>query len=347
MSRSRLATVLEDGLRLPPGEVLVLRPPAAMDLSALPRERVLIRHGFRPDRDAWAAAGYGVVDAAPEGAAAALACMPRSKALARSLVHQAARAVSESGLVLVDGQRTDGVDALWREVRERVPGTEGLSQGHGRLFWFEGGPGARAAFEDWRDEGPRRGSHGLFAEPGVFSADGPDRGSLLLAEALPPRLPRRLADFGAGIGVLALAALAREGVESIDLVEAEIHALDCARLNVADPRATFRWEDALALPPALEWDGILMNPPFHGTGREADPGIGRAFIAAAARHLAPGGQLWLVANRHLPYEAALADAFREVAAIGGDGGYKLIHATGPKGRGAAPRPAARGRVRRR
>lgn len=329
MARSRLATALAEGLSMPEGEILVLRPPAAMDLSALPRERVLVRHGFRPDRDAWAGAGYRLSDEAVT-VPAALVSVPRSKALARGLIAEAAAAA----LVLVDGQRTDGVDALWREVRaRRGEAVEGLTQGHGRLFWFAGGAG----FEDWALPGPVRGEGGLFAQPGVFSADGPDRGSALLAQALPATLPARMADFGAGIGVLALAALAREGVASIDLIEAERLALDCARTNVPDERARFLWEDATAGARG-PYGGIVTNPPFHA-GRSPDPRLGQGFIEAAARALAPQGQLWLVANRHLPYEATLGELFRQVAEIGGDAGFKLLHASQPlKARGAAKRP---------
>jgi 16S rRNA (guanine1207-N2)-methyltransferase len=326
MSRSRLSTALDQGLSLPEGGILVLRPPAAMDLFALPRERVAIHHTFRPDRDAWAGAGWRVVEE-PGPAAVALVCVPRSKVLARGLIAEAARLAP---LVLVDGQRTDGVDSLWREVRARRGEVEGLTQGHGRLFWFEGGGG----FGDWALPGPRKGPDGLFSQPGVFSADGADRGSVLLAEVLPSKLPKRMADFGAGIGVLALAALSREGVESIDLIEAERLALDCAKANVTDPRARFLWEDVRAGARG-PYDGIVMNPPFH-EGRAGDPGLGRAFIEAAAKALAPQGQLWLVANRHLPYEAALQEAFRQVAEIGGDAGFKLMHAGQPVRARAAP-----------
>lgn len=330
MSRSRLLTALDGGLALPEGEILVLRPPAAMDLSALPPERVAIHHTFRPDRDAWAGAGWRVVEE-PGPAAVAVVCVPRVKALARGLVAEAARLAP---LVLVDGQRTDGVDSLWRDVRAKRGEVEGLTQGHGRLFWFAGGAG----FEDWTLPGPRQGADGLWTQPGVFSAEGADRGSVLLAEALPGKLPRRVADFGAGVGVLALAALAREGVESLDLIEAERLALDCARRNVTDPRARFLWEDARAGARG-PYDAVLMNPPFHA-GRTPDPALGRAFIAAAAKALTPSGQLWVVANRHLPYEAALQEAFRQVEEIGGDAGFKLLHAAQPlKARAAAPRPS--------
>ncbi|EYD74502.1 Ribosomal RNA small subunit methyltransferase C [Rubellimicrobium mesophilum DSM 19309] len=336
MSKTRLLTALDGGLALPEGEILVLRPPMAMDLGALPAERVAIRHTFRPDRDAWAGAGWRVVEeAGPAGVA--LVCVPRSKTLARGLIAEAARLAP---MVLVDGQRTDGVDSVWREVRARRGEVEGLTQGHGRLFWFAGGDG----FEDWALPGPVKGADGLFSQPGVFSAEGADRGSLLLAEALPSTLPKRMADFGAGIGVLSLAVLARERVESVDLIEAERLALDCARLNVTDPRARFLWEDA-TVGARGPYDGIVMNPPFHA-GRAADPGLGRAFLAAAAKALTPSGQLWVVANRHLPYEATLQEGFRQVAEIGGDAGFKLLHASQPVRAKVAARPSGVQRSRR-
>lgn len=336
MARSRISTALDGGLTLPDGDILVLRPPAAMDLFALPPERLRIHHTFRPDRDAWVGAGLRVVEE-PEPAAVALVCVPRSKALARGLVAEAARLAP---LVLVDGQRTDGVDALWREVRAKQEDrVEGLTQGHGRLFWFEGGAG----FEDWALPGPVRGEGGLFTQPGVFSADGPDRGTVMLAGALPGKLPGRMADFGAGVGVLSLAVLAREGVRSLDLIEAERLALDCARLNVTDERARFLWEDVTAGVRG-PYDGIVMNPPFH-QGRAPEPRLGRAFLEAAAKALTPSGQLWVVANRHLPYEAPLAALFRQVEEIGGDAGFKLLHAAQPlKGKGA-PREVVRARRR--
>ena len=64
--------------------------------------------------------------------------------------------------------------------------------------------------------------------------------------------------------------------------------------------------------------------------------LGVAFIRAAAGMLTPSGQLWLVANRHLPYEKAMETLFRDVAEIGGTAGFKVLRALRPA---AAPRPA--------
>lgn len=321
MADARLTTAIESGtLVLPEGAILALRPAAGTDISALPKDRTRIAHGFRPDIDAWEAQGWSVAEPAP--ASAVVVFLPRSKPLARAMVAQAA---TLAPMVIVDGQKTDGVDSLWREMRTRVNDLPCVTRAHGRLFWFAS---EAVDLSDWQAPAPAEVEGGFVTQWGAFSSDGPDRGSQLLVAALPKKLPARMADLGAGWGYLARAVLEREGVKSLDLVEAEALALDCARRNVTDPRAAFHWADATRFRPDHLYDGIVSNPPFH-VGRAADPALGRAFIAAAARMLAPSGQLWMVANRHLPYEAALRDSFRHVEEIGGDGAFKLFHAVRP------------------
>jgi 16S rRNA (guanine1207-N2)-methyltransferase len=130
--------------------------------------------------------------------------------------------------------------------------------------------------------------------------------------------------------------LRREGVEEVHLVEAEHDALAAARANITDPRARFHWADATRFAPDARFGAVVMNPPFH-TGRSADPALGRAFIAAAARLLLPTGTLWMVANRHLPYERALAEMFREVEPLPGPRAYKILRASRPVGSPGARR----------
>ena len=49
-------------------------------------------------------------------------------------------------------------------------------------------------------------------------------------------------------------------------------------------------------------------------------------IAAAAAAMRLGGRLWLVANRHLPYEAVLQEHFGEVRVVATRGGFKVFEA---------------------
>lgn len=324
MIGERVRLALEDGGLVLPGEgrIAVIGPAAGADLSALPRARLQLVQGFYPDHMHWAQAGYDTV-LAPEGSfAAALVILPRAKPLALARVEQAGR-ITGGGLVVVDGQKTDGIDSVIKALRARVTLAGSVSKAHGKLVWFTGGD-----FADWA-AAERVIEGGFVTRPGVFSAAGPDKGSQALAAALPASLKGRVADLGAGWGYLARAILAREGVEALDLIEADHTALECARRNVPDPRTRFFWADATGFDPDAPYDVVVSNPPFHA-GRAGEPGLGQAFIAAAASMLKPSGSFWMVANRHLPYEAALRAHFAEIREVSGTPGFKLLQAAKPR-----------------
>ncbi|WP_294621700.1 class I SAM-dependent methyltransferase [uncultured Roseovarius sp.] len=321
---SRLTLAVEAGdLALPEvGRIAVFAPRGDTDLSALPKGRVQVITGFKPDVDAFAKQEFNCAVAPQRTYAAAVVFVPRAKAQARALVAKAC-AVSE-GIVIVDGAKTDGVDSILKAVRGRVPVWGPVNKAHGKLFWFEAG----AHFTDWAVAGTQEIAGGYVTAPGVFSADGVDPASRLLGDHLPEKLGAVVADLGAGWGYLSRRVLERESVERVHLVEADHAALDCAKQNVSDPRAAFYWADATTWHAPEPVDSVVMNPPFH-TGRAADPDLGRAFIAQAAGMLKPKGQLWMVANRHLPYETALSERFGEVTEITGDNRFKVLRATRP------------------
>lgn len=167
---------------------------------------------------------------------------------------------------------------------------------------------------------------GLWTQPGLFSWDRIDPGSALLAAHLPP-LAGQGADLGCGTGYLARSLLAASaGIESLSLVDLDRRAIGCARRNVEDPRARFTWTDVRSFAadaPGLDF--VVMNPPFHDGGAE-DRALGLGFIRRAAELLKRGGRLWLVANRHLPYEAEIKRLFPVVRAVADQGGFKIYEA---------------------
>lgn len=173
---------------------------------------------------------------------------------------------------------------------------------------------------------PRRDpALGLWTQPGVFSWDRPDPGTTLLLDVL-PELRGRGADLGCGIGVIAIAVLKGRETTRLELWDLDRRALACAQKNVPDPRATFHHGDVRRMAGGGgDLDFVVMNPPFHDGGRE-DRALGAAFITAASARLRPGGVCWLTANRHLPYEAPLAAAFREVRLRAETGGFKVYEA---------------------
>ncbi|MEF2551739.1 class I SAM-dependent methyltransferase [Aurantimonas sp. A2-1-M11] len=164
---------------------------------------------------------------------------------------------------------------------------------------------------------------GLRSQPGIFSWNRVDPGTSLLLRHLPP-LVGNGADLGAGLGILAIGVLASPKVEALTLVEIDRRAVEAAKVNVADPRARFLWADARESALA-DLDFVVSNPPFHAEGIE-DRGLGQAFITAAGRMLRRSGMLYLVANRHMPYEAVLRTSFRTVNTVADEAGYKIFEA---------------------
>ncbi len=324
MRSARFEMALKSGAMVVPlaGDIVVYRPVMGDDLSDFPKARTVVITGFKPDQDHFAAAGYRTALDGPVGLA--IVCLPRAKAAARAMIAVAAGAVGVGRRIVVDGQKTDGVESVLRDVAALgVAVGEVVSKAHGKLAVITAG----AALAVWAAV-PQTLAEGFITLPGVFSADGPDRGSVLLAAILPAKLPGRVADLGAGWGYLSRAILGRTGVKELDVIEAEAAALDCARLNITDPRVQFHWVDATTHRPTRPWDAVVMNPPFH-VARAADPNLGLAFLTAAQRGLSPSGTLWLVANRQLPYVAHLKTLFRQVDDLGGDAVFRLISASYP------------------
>jgi 16S rRNA (guanine1207-N2)-methyltransferase len=328
MTPDRWTLALDSGeLDAPAGRVLVMRARADSDFSAL--GEVSCVQGFAPDHERLAARGLPVSVEAEGRFDAALVQITKSRAGTLSAIAEALSHIPAGGLLLVDGQKEEGIEAIVKQLKRVFELDHVYSKAHGKLAWLRRPDQIPTEVLDWIAE-PEMGPHGYVTVPGGFSVEGPDRGSEILV-ALLPELKGRVADFGAGWGYLAAEVLAeQEGIESLDLVEADHAMLEAAQVNVDDPRADFHWADVTRFEPEAAYDAIICNPPFH-TGRRADPGLGRAFIQAAARHLTARGRFIMVANRHLPYEDTLKSCFGSGAMLGELEGYKIYEATKPKG----------------
>lgn len=334
MTRSdRLALAIEAGdLALPAeGRVVVLRALPRPSLALIPRDRLLCEQGFKPLHDALAAAGRTVTTRAEGPAAMAIVDLTRSRAETMGNIARALRMVAPGGTVLADGAKSDGVDSIARQVGRAIPLAGAFVKAHGRCFWLVRPEDLPEEVATWaRAAEPARNSDGFLTAPGMFSPDHADPGSRRLAEALDGGLAGSVADLGAGWGWLAREVLSGSPrITALDLYEADRGALDAARSNVEDPRAGFHWADATRPVPGARYDAVISNPPFH-QDRAADPGIGAAFIRAAAAILKPAGSFTLVANRQLPYESTLDAAFRHWEKLGEDGAYKVLRAERPR-----------------
>lgn len=283
--------------------------------------------GFRPDY--LALERMGLAGVSPHADAAGfdvtLVLAGRHRGHNELLAAEALERTKTGGLVVVAGAKDDGIASLRKQIGNLVQIEGSLPKYHGIAFWFRC-PKAGESVSALRSANPSVLVEDRFhTAPGMFSFDRVDAGSKLLVEHLPAgALQGHVADFCAGWGYLAAeVATCCPAITGLDLYEADFDALAAARRNV--PQASgFFWHDLLSEPLERRYDAIVMNPPFH-RARAAEPEIGVGMIRAAAKALKPGGRLWMVANRQLPYEAALA-AFSSHNEVARNGIFKVFSA---------------------
>lgn len=169
-------------------------------------------------------------------------------------------------------------------------------------------------------------SHGLMAQPGLFSWGHADVGSQLLIEHLPEHFSGRGMDLCCGYGLLAEHILRTSpDIDQIHLVEADRLALECAIQNTStwQQKVQTAWLDATSdpLPDKLDW--IVCNPPFH-TGQQLDIDLGKVIVQRACQSLKRGGVLYVVANRKLAYEGLMKSELQQIHTITEANGFKII-----------------------
>jgi 16S rRNA (guanine1207-N2)-methyltransferase len=311
-------------------------------LHAQPLPGLACEQDWKPAADALQRAGFASRRiGADDGRRHPLVLLlpPRQREQARAQFAGALARLAPGGTIVACVPNREGAKSAEADLARLAGPLHTLSKHHCRVFWSEPlqAPADPALADEWqvldaprRIEEPRAPGGAFLSRPGVFAWNRIDPASVLLAESLPGDLRGRAADLGAGWGYLSGKLLARcPGLDALDLYEADARALDLARENLATwgagPMAGFHWHDVAAgLPQA--YDAIVCNPPFHAQGAGERVDLGRAFIAAAAAALRPGGRLWLVANRHLPYESVLDAAFGSVRAVAQRDGFKVVEA---------------------
>lgn len=334
-----LAQAFRQGqVALHPGRVLFLRACAPDALHGLLEPDWVHVQSYRPDAMALERLGMDVRTEAPEGRLANVLVLPtRQRDEARALLACALTHLEPGGQVVAAVSNSEGARSVETDLARLAGRVEQYSKHKSRVFWASPGAGdvdagLLGAWLQLDAERPILGGR-YVSRPGLFAWDHVDPASALLAAHLPRDLHGRVADLGAGWGYLATRVLEDcPKVRALDLYEAEARALPPARKNIdraleACGRSVdiaLHWHDVtLGLPSS--YHAIVSNPPFH-VGRPDVPELGRAFIRTAAGALVPRGRLFLVANRHLPYESTLQGHFESVRVRADAHGFKVFEA---------------------
>ena len=191
--------------------------------------------------------------------------------------------LAPGGRLVCAGSNDDGAASLENHAGKALGLDDSLSKFHCRVFWLTRGERDRPTTGNTSQScGPWPKADGS-ASPASSSWD---RDRRRLGFSSPRHLPDdflgTVADFGCGWGYLSREVLAHcPGVKHLDLIDAEHRALEAARPNIADARASFHWLDLTPnRRPRLRRRRLQSALPCRPRRR---PALGQAFIEAAAR----------------------------------------------------------------
>lgn len=238
--------------------------------------------------------------------------MPKSKQHAKMLIANLAACIKPNGQLLLVGENKAGIKSaakLLEPIASQVNKID--SARHCSLFCAQVAEQV-APFDiaKWQDTWTlelKGTSLPLVSLPGVFSHKELDEGTKLLLEHVEDVPKGRVLDFACGTGVIGCyLAHKNSGIELVmsDVSALAIHcAKESAKLNKIDAQVVA--SDGLDEITG-SFSGIYTNPPFH-TGIQTDYSITQRFIRDVKKHMRPGGQLTLVANRFLKYPQAMQE----------------------------------------
>lgn len=313
---------------------LVLRAVPGHYLHSLKKVPIFCLQSYKPIAEALCSLGFSTETEPTESVSLALVFADKHKQEVLYHFAYAAEKLEEGGLLLVVAENALGARSLEKHCAEAFGHVHSHSKQQCRVFWARKDSSSlnQVQLKKWLQGGKLQWlpDIGLYSRPGLFSWKNIDPGSRLLAEQLPHDLSGRGADFGSGYGYLSKSVLARSSrVSELHLFDAEKKALEAAERNLAEESKTttiqYHWWDITAPVPMEKYRFVVMNPPFHH-GHESVPAIGQAFIRTACHALVNRGVLFLVANRHLPYEKIIKAQSVHVERVSERDGFKVIQA---------------------
>ena len=216
---------------------------------------------------------------------------------------------------------SDTYQQLPIERKARVMILSGLKADHQLAKW-----------QGYSVELPGQPAARFAALPGVFSRNSMDFGSGFLLEQcqqLQHSFHGRVCDLGCGNGLLGITlALRHPGLE-LTLTDDSLLAVESVRANASsnDVAATVCHADILD---GIDgpFDFIVCNPPFHD-GHKQLSDIAELMFQQAASKLVASGELWVIANRHLPYRPVMKRYFRKADVVAENPKFMLYRCRRP------------------
>ncbi|MFD0291702.1 methyltransferase [Streptomyces sp. NPDC127118] len=317
--------------------VLAGHRPVQITDSYLAQRATLANLG-RNGMDADAVRLLSARDTPPDRIDVLLVRVPKSLALLEDQLHRLAPAVHPGTVVIGTGMVKE-IHTSTLKLFERIigPTRTSLAVKKARLIFCTPGAGTPRTPSPWPYRydlpdglGPVSGRT-VTNHAGIFCAERLDIGTRFFLGHLPARSgPDRVVDLGCGNGVVGLSAALANPEATVTFVDESYQAVASAeetfRANTGpDAKAEFVVGDGLAELPPASVDLVLNNPPFHSHQATTDA-TARTMFQGARDALRPGGELWVVGNRHLGYHTRLRRIFGNCTTVAGDPKFVVLRA---------------------
>ncbi|MGY6018815.1 methyltransferase [Streptomyces spinosirectus] len=276
-------------------------------------------------------------DPPPERVDVLLVRVPKSLALLEDQLLRLAPATHE-GTVVVGTGMVKEIHTSTLRLFERIlgPTRTSLAEKKARLIFCTPEPSLDRGVNPWPYTYPLPDGIGAASgrtvvnHAGVFCADRLDIGTRFFLQHLPAgRTGPRVVDLGCGNGVVGTAVALADPAAEVLFVDESFQAVASAeatyKANGVPGHAEFRVGDGLAGVPDGSVDLVLNNPPFHSHQATTDATAWRMFTGAR-RVLRPGGELWVIGNRHLGYHVKLRKVFGNSQLVAGDPKFVVLKA---------------------
>jgi len=283
--------------------------------------------------------------------------LPREKERLEFLLHFIADRMPGDGQLWLVGENKAGIKSAETRLKQRFWKVHKRDAARHCVLYVAHEPKTRKVVEDasgagqqineikpfWPDDylqewtlPTKAGNIKLQSLPGAFAHGRLDKGTALLLDYLQNadrrqlKIKGKVLDFGCGSGVIGIYLKRQYPDIDLEMLDTSAIALESTRLSLAlnDCVAQLTASDGLDAAKG-RYDWIISNPPFH-KGVAADFDIARRFISNAPARLGNRGRMLLVCNRHLPYEAWLAESFASFAKVAENREFKVLHAHGPR-----------------
>ncbi|MFE2431776.1 methyltransferase [Streptomyces sp. NPDC059373] len=277
-------------------------------------------------------------DAPPDRIDVLLVRVPKSLALLEDQLHRLAPGIHPGTLVVGAGMVKE-IHTSTLKLFERIlgPTRTSLAEKKARLVFCTPDPRLARTGSPWPLSYALPDGIGAVSgrtvtnHAGIFCAERLDIGTRFFLRHLPDREgPDRVVDLGCGNGVVGTAAALANPEAEVTFVDESYQAVASAeatfRTNAgAGAKAEFLVGDGLSGVPAGTADLVLNNPPFHTHQATTDATAWRMFTGARDA-LRPGGELWVIGNRHLGYHLKLRRLFGGCEVVASDPKFVILRA---------------------